>query len=1347
MDLVVRTSHGEVEITLRLDGESRTLGDVVERVTGRTAPITLYVDGRAAPASTPLDETGLLTGSVISTDDEVEPVPEGVALDQVAGPGAGATAWLSVGRHVIGPGRRVSTADLGQAPVDEPVFDVDVHPGGAVDLVIRRPPARLDGEQPESGRSVPWQDELLDVAGRVFRLRRHDLTPPTRNLGGSRTAFNRPPRPAVLPEPAPIDVPDDNRRTRRRFPPRPARHGSVDEFTAAVRAQAAEERDRRRAAQSDPVSALLDARRTDPRLWERRPGDPDAFHVPVGLADVPWAPRLAESEPGPSRRIGDDTTSLPMVPVVIDLLHERGVGVTGSADFTAALTRGLMVLAATTHGPADLDIVVLTGPDRAHAWEWAKWLPHTRVGGPPRLLLTHDQVAGWASAIRAGAQPPSVSPPRHLTLVVVDEPAWWRERASPLRPLFAETALPLRFVTLTHTADDVPSMCTTVISQDADDGASVDHPSQRRRLQNVHPYVVSPRLALEVARALAPLDDPDLPMSDPSTLPTSVAILDLLGFPEPTASAVVERWAPTGSRRPAPIGVTETGVAAVDLIADGPHALVAGTSGAGMAGLLRTAVASLAVEFPPDELAVVLVDPGRRFDRLARLPHVVARVTDVHAHGTARLLRCLRAELRHRRQTLHEADVSTDDDVIAEAPFPRLVVVIDELDTLAGELPEFTSALTDLARRGPDLGLHFVLATRRPAGAVDAALGAMIDVRIALALQEEGDSIALIGSSDAVLLPDHVPGRGFVRIGRQELLEFQSADDADMTGTDVDVRPFVVGRDLLPMEQRLERTLLAERAEHDGSTTDLGRLVTAIRGAVDHLGGPAARRPIPDALPDRLSMRAFFDDHPGDAVPFGVADLPDEQRSAPVWWSPVGSAGAVGGSRLAVGAPGSGTSSLLATLLLGVAERFSPDDVHLYCIDAGSDLLVPLAALPHTGAVVGRDDVERVARLLHLLTAELERRTTSAEQADDTAAGTAHDPAIVLAIHDIGSLRAALDGRPDLDAAWPRLEAIVREGPPRGLTVLITAKHERDVPSALAAEMPDRLVFELDDRSAYASLGLRPVDIPDFVPGRAVRRPDRVELQVAEPPESWEAAVATIDTEPALERPPLRVDPLPESISVDELARHAEATDRGCHVPVGLDTRSGEPAVLRLTFGEHVFVTGPAGSGRSSLLVAIATAVRNTAPAVALFAAAPRRGPLTVIDGDLDAIEEPAEVSRWVDRIIATPGRRIVLVDDADLLEDPALEQLASLRDDEVSVVVAGRNDDLRAADHWSKPLQRFRTGVLLKPTPGDGDLLRVSLGARLPRFVAHTGFLIDDGDVVPLLAVVSAPNSSTEPA
>jgi hypothetical protein len=108
-----------------------------------------------------------------------------------------------------------------------------------------------------------------------------------------------------------------------------------------------------------------------------------------------------------------------------------------------------------------------------------------------------------------------------------------------------------------------------------------------------------------------------------------------------------------------------------------------------------------------------------------------------------------------------------------------------------------------------------------------------------------------------------------------------------------------------------------------------------------------------------------------------------------------------------------------------------------------------------------------------------------------------------------------------------------------------------------------------------------------------------------------------------------------------------------------------------------------------------------------------------------------------VDRIADSPAPRLVLVDDADRVGGPSFERLAALRDDHLIVVVAGRGDDLRAPGHWSRPLQRFRHGVLLRPEPSDGDLVRVSLGARLPRFEPHRGILVVDGEQTPLLAAV----------
>ncbi len=110
-------------------------------------------------------------------------------------------------------------------------------------------------------------------------------------------------------------------------------------------------------------------------------------------------------------------------------------------------------------------------------------------------------------------------------------------------------------------------------------------------------------------------------------------------------------------RRSAPravLGSSAEGPFVVDLVADGPHALVAGTTGAGKSELLRTLVASLAASSSPRHLSFVLIDfkGGSAFDACARLPHVTGVVTDLDDHLAARALRCLDAELRHREERL-----------------------------------------------------------------------------------------------------------------------------------------------------------------------------------------------------------------------------------------------------------------------------------------------------------------------------------------------------------------------------------------------------------------------------------------------------------------------------------------------------------------------------------------------------------------------------------------------------------------------------------------------------------------------------------------------------------------------
>src|SRR5204863_329707 len=85
------------------------------------------------------------------------------------------------------------------------------------------------------------------------------------------------------------------------------------------------------------------------------------------------------------------------------------------------------------------------------------------------------------------------------------------------------------------------------------------------------------------------------------------------------------------------LGETANGPMPIDLVADGPHALVAGTTGSGKSELLRTLIASLALTVDPEHLNFVLIDykGGSAFGDCAGLPHTVGLVTDLDVQPIA----------------------------------------------------------------------------------------------------------------------------------------------------------------------------------------------------------------------------------------------------------------------------------------------------------------------------------------------------------------------------------------------------------------------------------------------------------------------------------------------------------------------------------------------------------------------------------------------------------------------------------------------------------------------------------------------------------------------------------------
>lgn len=207
-----------------------------------------------------------------------------------------------------------------------------------------------------------------------------------------------------------------------------------------------------------------------------------------------------------------------------------------------------------------------------------------------------------------------------------------------------------------------------------------------------------------------------------------------------------------------PLGVGPEGVAMVDLAAQGPHALVAGTTGSGKSVLLQAWCLAMAARNPPEALNFVFLDfkGGAAFRPLERLPHTVGSVCDLDLKAATRALLALERELMRRERLVADAGVQRLDE-LADPP-PRLVAVVDEFHALRGQLPDYVDRLTRIASLGRSLGMHVVACTQNPLGQVGPDMKANMSLNLCLRVRDTMQSAELLGDGAAASISPAAPG-------------------------------------------------------------------------------------------------------------------------------------------------------------------------------------------------------------------------------------------------------------------------------------------------------------------------------------------------------------------------------------------------------------------------------------------------------------------------------------------------------------------------------------------------------------------------------------------------------------
>lgn len=303
-----------------------------------------------------------------------------------------------------------------------------------------------------------------------------------------------------------------------------------------------------------------------------------------------------------------------------------------------------------------------------------------------------------------------------------------------------------------------------------------------------------------------------------------------------------------------PIGKNEHGPVSLDLYekADGPHMLVAGTTGSGKSETIITYLIGLCMKFSPTYLNLMLVDMkgGGFSNRLHSLPHCVGVVDDTAGESEGisaiymlkRFLEVLNAEIKRRKILLNEFGVDnvdayiraernitrilkndTKSDELYESLNPKqkeqvqklrndnkmpttlshLVLVVDEFTELKRFSSEsddidFIAEITTIARVGRTLGFHIILVSQNIEGAITEDIRINSKSRICLKVATRTASKEMLdGRTDAASPTMPGNGRAYLLVGTgSKFMYFQSA----YTGANKDenIEPVVTATQVMP---------------------------------------------------------------------------------------------------------------------------------------------------------------------------------------------------------------------------------------------------------------------------------------------------------------------------------------------------------------------------------------------------------------------------------------------------------------------------------------------------------------------------------------------------------------------
>jgi S-DNA-T family DNA segregation ATPase FtsK/SpoIIIE len=1004
------------------------------------------------------------------------------------------------------------------------------------------------------------------------------------------------------------------------------------------------------------------------RLWERRPGDGDFVQVRLGSGGQRLTTPLIAPETAPVdelepicadalRRFITVQGTLESLPLAISLRSFWHVLISptggGTADDARAEARALLAQLATFHAPGEVRICVIAAENRRRHWEWVKWLPHAQH---PR----DSDAAGSVRLIFSDAGELEDALGAELT----ERPRFSRD-ATPLydQPHLVVVVDGARAGGESMLLHGEGMLGVTIVEIDADGHAgtirggvhlSVDGPSLHLATASGATFAgQSDRLAITqaeaLARQLAPLRTGG-GSGDDEPLLSALDFTDLMGIGDPGAYDTRRSWkrlAPQDRLR-VPIGIGVNGEPVILDIKEaalggmGPHGLCIGATGSGKSEVLRTLVLALAVTHSSENLNFVLSDfkGGATFAGMAEMPHTAAVITNLADDLTMvdRMRDAIVGEMNRRQELLrdggnfkniHDYERARSAGA-ALSPMPSLVIVLDEFSEMLTAKPEFLDLFIQIGRIGRSLGVHLLLASQRLEEGKLRGLDTYLSYRLGLKTFSAAESRVVLGVPDAFTLPA-IPGSGYLKtVGSEEgggagtrfKAAYVSGPYKPQTQTSVERKLDHRRPTLFTSAYQAPPKIVESAAAGPAAVEEEDVLVdTVLDVLVRNMEGqglpahqvwlpPLAEPPTLDQLMPGLQATAQrgltateFSGAGRLIVPIGIADKPIEQKRE-VYQIDLSAAA---GHAVVVGGPRAGKSTLIRTILTGLALGHTPVEAQFFCLDFGGGSISGLADLPHMSGIGGRLDADVVRRIVSEVVSVLDKREASfrANGIDSIGTFRARRARGELADEPFGDVFLVVDGWQTLKTEYELLEQdildIAQRGLGYGVHVIVSAARWAEIRPQLKDAINTRVELRLGDPLESDVDRKAAANVPAGAPGRGITRgklqflaaipridgvedvtdlADAVAETVSAISEAWHGPVAP------------RVRMLPLLVPYEDLPPVGARPRLG--IPLGVDETRLEPVYLDFNADPHFLMFGEGECGKTSVLRTIIRGIAET---------------------------------------------------------------------------------------------------------------------------------------------------------